>query len=98
MPVPIRGTRSARGITIVDAGLPGPWPDLESELAAIGRSFGAIRALVLTHGHSDHIGPPLTVQVWGLRDRAPVDYGAATNQTPPTPWPLVSPADASGVK
>lgn len=43
-------------ITIVDAGLPGTWTDLEAELAAIGRSFGDVEALVLTHGHSDHIG------------------------------------------
>jgi glyoxylase-like metal-dependent hydrolase (beta-lactamase superfamily II) len=44
------------GITVIDAGLPGHWNDLEAELAAIGRSLDDIRGLVLTHGDSDHIG------------------------------------------
>jgi len=43
-------------ITIVDAGLPGQWNDLLAELSAMGRSLDDVRALVLTHGHSDHIG------------------------------------------
>ena len=43
-------------VTIVDAGLPGYWGELPGELAAMGRSLEDIRALVLTHGHSDHIG------------------------------------------
>ena len=43
-------------VTIVDAGMPGDWSDLLDELAAMGRSLDDVRALVLTHGHSDHIG------------------------------------------
>ena len=43
-------------ITIVDAGAPGYWNDLPNELAAMGRTFGDIRALVLTHAHIDHVG------------------------------------------
>jgi glyoxylase-like metal-dependent hydrolase (beta-lactamase superfamily II) len=45
-----------RDVTIVDAGMPGQWSDLLAELASIGRSLDDVRALVLTHGHSDHIG------------------------------------------
>jgi len=44
------------GITIVDAGLPGYWGDLQRELAAMGRSLEDVRAVVLTHAHDDHIG------------------------------------------
>ena len=43
-------------ITIIDAGAPGYWNDLPSELAAMGRTFSDIRALVLTHAHIDHVG------------------------------------------
>ena len=44
------------GITLVDAGLPGHWRELQRELAAIGRTPADIRGVVLTHGDSDHIG------------------------------------------
>ena len=44
------------GITIVDAGLPGYWGDLQAELAAMGRSLEDVRAVLLTHAHDDHIG------------------------------------------
>jgi glyoxylase-like metal-dependent hydrolase (beta-lactamase superfamily II) len=43
-------------VTIVDAGLSGFYRDLPRELATMGRSIDDVRALVLTHGHSDHIG------------------------------------------
>jgi glyoxylase-like metal-dependent hydrolase (beta-lactamase superfamily II) len=43
-------------VTIIDAGMPGDWSALVPELAAMGRTIGDVRALVLTHGHSDHIG------------------------------------------
>ena len=43
-------------ITIIDAGVPGYWADLPGELATMGRTLDDVRALVLTHGHSDHIG------------------------------------------
>src|SRR4051812_31781369 len=44
------------GITVIDAGLPRYSRLLERELASIGRSLDDVRALVLTHGDSDHIG------------------------------------------
>jgi glyoxylase-like metal-dependent hydrolase (beta-lactamase superfamily II) len=43
-------------ITVIDAGLPGYWKLLEAELASIGRTLDDVRALVLTHGDTDHIG------------------------------------------
>jgi glyoxylase-like metal-dependent hydrolase (beta-lactamase superfamily II) len=44
------------GVTIIDAGLPGYWKPLRAELAAIGKGLGDVRALILTHGDTDHIG------------------------------------------
>jgi len=43
-------------VTIIDAGLPGYYRDIPRELALMGRTVDDVRALVLTHGHSDHIG------------------------------------------
>jgi len=43
-------------VTIIDAGLPGYWRGLPAELAAMGRSLDDVRAVVLTHGDTDHVG------------------------------------------
>jgi glyoxylase-like metal-dependent hydrolase (beta-lactamase superfamily II) len=44
------------GVTIIDAGLAGHWPELRAELAIMGRSLDEVCGVVLTHGDSDHIG------------------------------------------
>jgi glyoxylase-like metal-dependent hydrolase (beta-lactamase superfamily II) len=46
----------ADGLTLVDAGLPGYRDQLGASLAVIGRQASDVRAVVLTHGHIDHIG------------------------------------------
>ncbi len=45
-----------RGVTVIDAGLSGQWPDLLAELAALGRTLDDVRGVVLTHGDTDHLG------------------------------------------
>lgn len=44
------------GITLIDAGMPGHWKDLQEEMASLGLPLSDIRGLILTHGDSDHIG------------------------------------------
>jgi len=43
-------------MTLVDAGLPTSWRVFADAVASLGRRVRDVRALVLTHGHFDHIG------------------------------------------
>jgi glyoxylase-like metal-dependent hydrolase (beta-lactamase superfamily II) len=76
----------ARGLTIVDAGIPSSWASLQAALAELGRGLDDIEALVLTHGHFDHMGfaerarSDLCVAVWVNEldeplTRHPLQYG-----------------------
>ncbi|MCH6472287.1 MBL fold metallo-hydrolase [Sinomonas terrae] len=54
------------GVTLVDAGLPSMWPMLAELLESVNRTPDEIRALVLTHGHFDHVGFALRAhREWG---------------------------------
>jgi glyoxylase-like metal-dependent hydrolase (beta-lactamase superfamily II) len=44
------------GLTLVDAGMRGYWPQLERALGALGRKVDEVEAVVLTHAHADHVG------------------------------------------
>ena len=56
--------------TIVDTGFPRSWRTLERALGELGRSLSNVAAVVLTHGHFDHVGfaerarTELRVPVW----------------------------------
>lgn len=43
-------------LTLVDTGYPADLPRVISSLEGIGRGLGGVSAIVLTHGHPDHIG------------------------------------------
>jgi glyoxylase-like metal-dependent hydrolase (beta-lactamase superfamily II) len=43
-------------IVIVDAGVQSYWRELPTALAAMGKTLGDVRAVLLTHGHDDHRG------------------------------------------
>jgi glyoxylase-like metal-dependent hydrolase (beta-lactamase superfamily II) len=43
-------------VTVVDAGHSSSWDSFESALKRIGRSTDDVDAIVLTHGHFDHVG------------------------------------------
>jgi glyoxylase-like metal-dependent hydrolase (beta-lactamase superfamily II) len=42
--------------TLIDAGYPGYWRHLTEAVDALGTSLEAIRAVILTHHHGDHVG------------------------------------------
>lgn len=44
------------GIVLIDGGLPGSWSRLAAALHVIGATPYDISAVVLTHGHFDHVG------------------------------------------
>ena len=44
------------GVTVIDGAVSGYRPQLEPGLAELGRTLGDVKAIVLTHPHTDHVG------------------------------------------
>jgi glyoxylase-like metal-dependent hydrolase (beta-lactamase superfamily II) len=42
--------------TLIDAGYPRYWKHLAAAMDGLGTSLGAIRAVIVTHHHADHVG------------------------------------------
>jgi glyoxylase-like metal-dependent hydrolase (beta-lactamase superfamily II) len=49
-------------VTLVDAGVPKHWRRLVTVLGAVGYQISQISAIVLTHGHFDHLGLAARIQ------------------------------------
>lgn len=43
-------------LTLIDTAWPRSWPEIERAVQAIGRRVEDIQAILLTHGHADHMG------------------------------------------
>jgi glyoxylase-like metal-dependent hydrolase (beta-lactamase superfamily II) len=65
-------------VTVVDAGHPSSWGSFQAALRRIGRSTDDVDAVVLTHGHFDHVGfaerarRELGVPVWVHENDVPL--------------------------
>jgi glyoxylase-like metal-dependent hydrolase (beta-lactamase superfamily II) len=65
-------------ITVVDAGHPSSWESFQRALRRIGRTTDDVDAVVLTHGHFDHVGfaerarRELGVPVWVHENDVPL--------------------------
>lgn len=93
------------GVTVVDAGLARYRPQLDEGLRLLGRQKDDVRAVVLTHGHVDHVGvaeqlrTELEVPVYvHEQDRGLTETGKPPGKNEasflpylwrPTPWRLI---------
>jgi glyoxylase-like metal-dependent hydrolase (beta-lactamase superfamily II) len=75
-------------LTLVDAGWPRSWKNVEAAVSSLGRSTRDISAVVLTHAHPDHLGAAEKVRtstgatVHVNRAEVPRAYGKTRSSNP----------------
>ncbi|GIH64618.1 MBL fold metallo-hydrolase [Microbispora siamensis] len=80
--------RDPDGLTLIDSGVPGSAPLIESAVRSLGHTPSDVRRLVLTHFHEDHTGSAADIVSWGdvtvyaHRDDAPFIRGEAAGPPP----------------
>lgn len=79
------------GVVLVDTLLPNKEDMIAEGLSAIGRSFGDVKAILITHSHGDHSGSAAAVKAEAAADLyaseadAPAIRGDVKPPSPPTP-------------
>ncbi|MBY5162174.1 MBL fold metallo-hydrolase [Salsipaludibacter albus] len=81
-----------QGVTLVDTGVPGRLDTIAAGLDEIGRTFDDLAAVVVTHGHIDHLGSAADVQAASdARLFVPAgDAAVARGERPPTAPPVMT--------
>lgn len=75
-------------LTILDTGWPRSWSRIERAISELGRSVGDVAAIVLTHGHPDHLGAAEEARqksgapVMAHREEVPRVKGEASGSSP----------------
>ncbi|UKA60098.1 MBL fold metallo-hydrolase [Arthrobacter sp. FW306-2-2C-D06B] len=58
--------KRGKEFTLIDTGYPGNWPLLQSSMNFLGLSMENAAGVLLTHGHSDHIGNAARISATGI--------------------------------
>jgi glyoxylase-like metal-dependent hydrolase (beta-lactamase superfamily II) len=56
--------RDGDELTLVDTGIPGSGAAIESAIGSLGLPRSAVRRIVITHGHEDHMGSAAEIRAW----------------------------------